>query len=94
MSWGHDEYLYQVVKDTTLPQQALFVIRYHSFYAAHREDAYEHLMNEQDKEMLAWLKLFSQYDLYSKNTEALDIESLKPYYQDLVNKFLPGMLQW
>jgi hypothetical protein len=34
--WGHDEYLYQVVKDY-LPEEALYTIRYHSFYAAHRE---------------------------------------------------------
>src|SRR5271163_4520374 len=33
LSWGHDEYLYQVVKDY-LPEPALYAIRYHSFYAA------------------------------------------------------------
>jgi inositol oxygenase len=34
MSWGHDEYMYQVMKsnNTTLPPQALFIVRYHSFY--------------------------------------------------------------
>src|SRR2546425_3464797 len=30
MSWGHDEYMYQVVKDY-LPTEALYMIRYHSF---------------------------------------------------------------
>ena len=29
MSWGHDEYLYHVVKDR-LPEPALYMIRYHS----------------------------------------------------------------
>ena len=47
MSWGHDEYLYHIVKDH-LPDEALAMIRYHSFYAAHREGAYAHLMNEAD----------------------------------------------
>jgi hypothetical protein len=30
MSWGHDEYLYQVLKHnkTTLPEQALYMIRF------------------------------------------------------------------
>ena len=50
LSWGHDEYLYHVVKDY-LPEEALYMIRYHSFYPWHREGAYMHLMNEQDREM-------------------------------------------
>jgi len=29
LSWGHDEYLYHVVKDY-LPDEALYMIRYHS----------------------------------------------------------------
>jgi inositol oxygenase len=33
LSWGHDEYLYHIVKDqSTLPVEALAMIRYHSFY--------------------------------------------------------------
>src|SRR6516162_3267760 len=48
MSWGHDEYLYHVVKDY-LPEPALAMIRYHSFYAAHREGAYAYLMDERDR---------------------------------------------
>ena len=47
LSWGHDEYLYGVVKDH-LPEEALYMIRYHSFYAAHREGDYGYLMNEHD----------------------------------------------
>ncbi|MEM7658107.1 MAG: inositol oxygenase family protein, partial [Bacteroidota bacterium] len=43
MSWGHDEYLYHIMKDY-LPESALYMIRYHSFYAQHREEAYDHLM--------------------------------------------------
>lgn len=37
LSWGHDEYLYHVVKDqSTLPPEALAMIRYHSFYPWHK----------------------------------------------------------
>src|SRR5205809_774341 len=45
MSWGHDEYLYQIVKDY-MPEPSLYMIRYHSFYAQHRENAYDHLLND------------------------------------------------
>lgn len=93
MSWGHDEYLYQVVKDY-LPPEAGYIIRFHSFYAAHKEGAYTHLMNDNDHAMIYWLQLFSRYDLYSKTSELLDIESLKPYYQELVAEFFPVPLAW
>src|SRR5688500_7552687 len=32
MSWGHDEYVYQMVK-SQLPESGLYMLRYHSFYA-------------------------------------------------------------
>ena len=93
MSWGHDEYLYQVVKDY-LPAEAAYIIRFHSFYAAHKEGAYEYFMDEMDDQMLPWLQLFSRYDLYSKTSEKLDIESLKPYYQALISEFFPEPINW
>ena len=52
MSWGHDEYLYHVFKNY-LPEPALYMIRYHSFYAWHREGAYDYLCDDHDREMLA-----------------------------------------
>ncbi len=75
MSWGHDEYLYHVVKDY-LPIESLYMIRYHSFYAAHRERAYDHLMNDQDQQMFDWVRKFNPYDLYSKSDARPDIQSL------------------
>ena len=65
MSWGHDEYVYQMMKDH-LPESALYMLRYHSFYAWHREGAYSYLLDDHDREMLKWVKLFNPYDLYSK----------------------------
>lgn len=93
MSWGHDEYLYQVVKDY-LPEEGAFIIRYHSFYALHKESEYEHLLNEQDKNLLPWLQHFCKYDLYSKSEEKLDLEELKTYYENLVAEFFPSVLDW
>src|SRR2546422_8765036 len=57
MSWGHDEYLYHVVKDY-LPTEALYMIRYHSFYPAHRDGEYAFLMNERDREMFKRVRAF------------------------------------
>src|SRR5256884_8785331 len=47
LSWGHDEYLYHVVKGS-LPPEALYMIRYHSFYPGPREREYHPPLNERD----------------------------------------------
>jgi len=96
ISWGHDEYMHMVAKmnKTTLPPAALFIIRFHSFYAMHRAGAYTHLMNDEDKEMLEWVKIFNKYDLYSKSKVKVDVEEVKPYYQSLIDKYFPSKLRW
>jgi len=96
MSWGHDEYLYRVLVNhgTTLPKEALAMIRYHSFYPWHSGGDYFHLCNEKDFEMLPWIKKFNQFDLYTKSDEVPDIEALTPYYQQLIDKYVPGVVNW
>lgn len=93
MSWGHDEYLYHIVKDY-LPEPARYMIRYHSFYAAHRESAYDHLMNDHDREMFEWVRKFNPYDLYTKSHNPPDVVELTPYYQELIGEFFPETLDW
>jgi inositol oxygenase len=93
LSWGHDEYLYQVVKDY-LPAEALAMIRYHSFYPGHREHAYEHLMNEEDRKLFDWVRAFNPYDLYSKSDSPPDVAALRPYYEDLIAEYFPPTLAW
>ena len=92
LSWGHDEYLYQMMKDY-LPEPALYMIRYHSFYAQHREEAYDHLMNDHDREMFDWVRKFNPYDLYSKSPKPPVISELKPYYEGLIRKYLPDVIR-
>jgi len=92
MSWGHDEYLYQIVKDY-LPEPALYMIRYHSFYSQHREHAYEHLMDDHDREMFAWVDKFNPYDLYSKSPKPPIASELRPYYEGLIAKYLPEKIR-
>ena len=93
LSWGHDEYLYQVVKEY-LPEPALWMIRYHSFYPGHREQAYDHLMTPRDQEMFAWVRAFNPYDLYSKGAARPDVAALKPWYEDLIGEYFPARLWW
>jgi len=95
LSWGHDEYLYCVFKDQcSLPAEALAMIRYHSFYPWHREGAYAHLANADDAKALAAVRAFNPYDLYSKSDEPCDVEKLRPYYQGLIAKYFPPVLDW
>ncbi len=93
LSWGHDEYLYHVVRDR-LPEEALAMIRYHSFYPAHREGEYTYLMNDRDRELLDSVRAFNPYDLYSKNPTPPDRKALEPYYRELVDEFFPAPLRW
>jgi len=96
MSWGHDEYMYQMLKanSTSLPDEALYMIRYHSFYPFHTAGGYRHLANEKDLKMLPWIKAFNSFDLYTKSDEIPDVEAVKPYYQSLIDKYIPGGLKW
>lgn len=93
LSWGHDEYIYHVVKDY-LPEEALYMLRYHSFYAAHRHGAYKHLMSKHDEAMFEWVRKFNPYDLYSKGAVKPNMAELKPYYEDLIAEFFPAQLSW
>jgi hypothetical protein len=61
LSWGHDEYLYRflVHNKTTLPKQALWMIRFHSFYPWHSGNNYSHLTTKNDEEEIRkWVLKF------------------------------------
>jgi inositol oxygenase len=100
MSFGHDEYLYQVLSRSPqckLPAEGLFVIRFHSFYPWHNKNGYMHFCTEKDLEMLEWVRKFQKNDLYSKSLAVPDPEALKPYYMGLIQKFFPDgadVLNW
>lgn len=93
MSWGHDEYLFHAVKDY-LPPEALYMIRYHSFYPAHRDGEYDYLMNDRDREMFKWVRAFNPYDLYTKSHERPNLKELRPFYDDLISEYFPAKLRW
>lgn len=93
LSWGHDEYLYYVTKDF-LPEPAQYMIRYHSFYPGHRDGAYDHLLNDHDREMFDWVRKFNPYDLYTKSHNPPDVTQLRPFYEELIAEFFPPVLAW
>jgi len=96
LSWGHDEYLYHIAKaQSTLPPEALAMIRYHSFYPWHSSGAYMGLMDEHDKRMLDAVRAFNPYDLYSKSDDVPKVEELKPYYMELIDEYFPQkVVKW
>lgn len=93
LSWGHDEYMYRICRDY-LPEEALYMIRYHSCYPIHREGAYDYLLTNRDREMLEWVKKFNPYDLYSKGDSKVDVAKVRPYYEDLIQEFFPEKVQF
>lgn len=98
MSWGHDEYMYQMLKHNkcTIPEEGLNMIRFHSFYPWHTGGAYEHFCNHHDQTVIKpWVLEFNKFDLYSKGDEVPDVKEVWPYYKQLLVKYnLDGLLNW
>ena len=97
MSFGHDEYLYLVLKynnNHKLSNKYINVIRFHSFYPWHTSKDYHYFMNDTDKELLEDVLEFNKYDLYSKNDSTNISEETKKYYDDLLKNFFPTPLKW
>jgi len=92
LAFGHDEYMYQVLKNhatCTLPQEALWMIRFHSFYPWHKEGEYAHLLLPSDVAIKEAVLDFNKYDLYSKSRECLyDLDEMKTRYLPLLEKYL------
>lgn len=96
MSWGHDEYLYRLLvhNKSKLPKEALTMIRYHSFYPWHAGGDYMYFCTPEDIQMLKWIVEFNKFDLYTKSGAVPDIEKLWPYYEKLIDKYIPGVIEW
>jgi len=96
VSFGHDEYLYRLLQanSNSLPEEALYIIRYHSLYAYHSTNSYDYLLDEKDRLMKPIVKEFNKYDLYTKNDSNIIkwTFALKEYYTNLVKKYLSANL--
>ncbi len=93
MSWGHDAYGAKLF-EPFLPEEAIYMLRFHSFYSCHRQGAYSHLMSPHDVAMFDWVRKFNPYDLYSKGRAKPNFAEIKPYYDDLFAEFFPAQLNW
>ena len=94
MTFSHDYYLYNILLRSThiLPDEALYIIRFHSFYAWHTPRnnirSYTNLANDLDWINLPLLKLFQKTDLYSKHNELPDIKNIEAFYENIINKYI------
>jgi inositol oxygenase len=98
LSFGHDEYLYSVLKNNKthkLPEKYWNIIRFHSFYPWHEGKDYKHFMNKTDINLMEDVLHFNQFDLYSKtDTDFKLTDNIKTYYDDLLHDFFPEKLKW
>ena len=98
ITFGHDEYLYQVLKQNNnhrISEKYMNIIRYHSFYPWHSRGEYRQFMNEKDYSTLKDVELFNNFDLYSKEEKEFQVTGeMKIYYDKLLNEYFKGELQW
>jgi inositol oxygenase len=98
MSFGHDEYMYQILYRNTnhyFPMKYANVIRFHSFYPWHNHGDYNYLTNEDDIDTLVDVKIFNNYDLYSKDDNNSKIDNnIIEYYDNLLEEFFPEPLKF
>ncbi|XP_053617615.1 inositol oxygenase-like isoform X2 [Plodia interpunctella] len=60
----------------------------------HDEYLYRFLLHNKAKFPLKGLHMISKYDLYTKSAGIPDIEALWPYYESLIDKYIPGELEF
>ena len=95
MSWGHDEYIYEAMRQgSLLNKESLYLLRYHSFYPWHTPQngsmAYTELASDFDWHMLPLLKAFQKADLYSKTPDLPPQHILEAKYKALLDKYIPA----
>jgi inositol oxygenase len=90
-SYGHDEYLYQVLKDH-LPRAFAWTIRYHSFQSIAGD--YLHLFSEEDRRLReSHMRVFARHDLYTKDPRRAVTARLAEY-EALIKRRFPDPIDW
>jgi len=92
ISFGHDEYMYRLLlaNNHKMPREAEYIIRYHSLYVWHQDNAYSQYENDDDIKMKSVVREFNKFDLYTKD-DANKLEwtpELREYYSNLVKKYI------
>lgn len=97
ITYGHDEYLYQVLKQNKnhkITERYMNMIRYHSFYPWHTGGSYHQFMKDSDKDILKDVLIFNEFDLYSKEDPIIITDNTKKYYDKLLDEYFEGEMQW
>lgn len=74
--------------------QSFYQITSSSQNSWHRENAYKHFMKAGDEELLAAVREFNPYDLYSKADKPVDVEAVKCHYQAIIAKYFNEVVEW
>ena len=89
--FGHDQYLYDVLRDH-VPHAIAWTIRHHSFQSVAAE--YPHLFDARDVELRAsHMQVFARYDLYTKDRHDASTAHLDEY-RELLDRWFPEPLDW
>jgi inositol oxygenase len=95
-SFGHDEYLYQVLMHNRdrhrLSPESLYIIRHHSLYPWHKDSAYTELEDGTDRVMKPYVQKFQKHDLYSK--QGADTCVAATNWNALIDRYFTDDLQW
>lgn len=102
LSWSGAEYIYHFLKHnhTTLPHEALAIVRYLELDLWHSGYQYGDLANEKDEANRALVADFFKLRgeafaaLQTGTFKRIDLEAVWPSYQTLVDKYLPPTLEW
>ncbi len=98
MTFSHDYYFAEVLKksNTKLPEEAIYIVQYHSFYAWHSPRnnirGYVEFSSKKDWNMLPMLKLFQKADLYSKKDDLNDRFDYE-LFDNLIDKYIGEFIQ-
>jgi len=51
-------------------------------------------MNDRDRDMFRWVRVFNPYDLYTKSHERPNVNKLRSFYEELIAEYFPAQLRW
>uniref|UniRef100_H3HC44 Inositol oxygenase n=1 Tax=Phytophthora ramorum TaxID=164328 RepID=H3HC44_PHYRM len=97
LPWTPDEYLHRVLSlnKTTLPAEALDVVRFWSLKTWYEQDNYDELCAPQDMDTKEWISSISKVACVSEEViQKTNVDDELPYYLQLADKYLPDTLQW
>lgn len=81
-----------------MPKEAVYMIRFHSFYPWHTPRGptrgYTQFASEEDWRMLPLVKALQKSDLYSKTKDLPDMEELQSFYGKLIDEHFLPELNW